>query len=132
MFEEFRQRSRSFVIAVVPVLVLLLAPGLRLGAQELPFTHFSPEHQRVPLPSASVQAILTGPEGPFATGSALYFDAEPGRKEPLPRVYVRIRVEEEVEAQVSGEKTQPRLGLVDLALKHPRNLDRLLTEQRAS
>ena len=36
---------------------------------------------------------MAGPDGLFATGSARYFDAEPGRKEPLPRVYVRIRID---------------------------------------
>ncbi len=37
---------------------VMVLPFLNLSAQELPFTHFTPNDQISPLPSASVQQVL--------------------------------------------------------------------------
>src|ERR1700741_5077910 len=42
----------------LPLIVLLAVVSLAAGAQELPFTHFTPNDQVSPLPSASVQKIV--------------------------------------------------------------------------
>jgi signal transduction histidine kinase/CheY-like chemotaxis protein/ligand-binding sensor domain-containing protein len=59
------------------LLVVLLAAALSAGAQELPFTHFAPGGQALPLPSASVQKVIQDHQGYiwlgfYSTGIARY------------------------------------------------------------
>jgi signal transduction histidine kinase/CheY-like chemotaxis protein/ligand-binding sensor domain-containing protein len=59
------------------LLCLMLAAALAVGAQELPFTHFAPGGQALPLPSASVQKIIQDHQGYiwmalYSTGIARY------------------------------------------------------------
>jgi len=49
--------------ARLPLLVISALIVLRTTAQELPFTHFTPEDQATPLPSASVQKIMQDHQG---------------------------------------------------------------------
>jgi signal transduction histidine kinase/CheY-like chemotaxis protein/ligand-binding sensor domain-containing protein len=59
------------------LLFVLLAGAVALGAQELPFTHFAPGGQALPLPSASVQKVIQDHQGFiwlafYSTGIARY------------------------------------------------------------
>jgi signal transduction histidine kinase/CheY-like chemotaxis protein/ligand-binding sensor domain-containing protein len=59
------------------LLFLLIAAALAGHAQELPFTHFAPSGQALPLPSASVQKIIQDHQGYiwmafYSTGVARY------------------------------------------------------------
>jgi signal transduction histidine kinase/CheY-like chemotaxis protein/ligand-binding sensor domain-containing protein len=59
------------------LLFLLIAAAVSGGAQELPFTHFAPSGQALPLPSASVQKIIQDHQGFiwmafYSTGIARY------------------------------------------------------------
>src|SRR4030095_16122935 len=59
------------------LLFLLIAAAFAGAAQELPFTHFAPSGQALPLPSASVQKIIQDHQGYiwmgfYSTGVAWY------------------------------------------------------------
>ena len=59
------------------LLFLMIAAALAGAAQELPFTHFAPSGQALPLPSASVQKLIQDHQGYiwmafYSTGIARY------------------------------------------------------------